>query len=196
MDGMEALLNEAQNLKVLGKASSAEMALKLIKKYNPDLVLTDISMGETSGLELTKIISQQFPLVKVMVLSMHEDVHHIASLLQAGAAGYLLKNVKQEELFLAIAEVMQGRQYIQQSVAGKYARANHREKLSDKQSVLSPREIEILKLIAEEFSTAEISRQLFLSELTVETHRKNMLRKTGSKSVVGLLNYARKHGIL
>ena len=196
MDGIEAILNESLKTVVCGKATSPALAETLVKKLEPDIMITDISMGTVSGEELTKIISKKYPLVKIIVLTMHEDVNRVGSMLQAGAMGYLLKNVRQDELFRAIEEVMQGNQYIQQSVAASYARASQRKNSSGKQTVLSPREIEIIRLISAEFSTAEISRQLFLSELTVETHRKNMLRKTGAKSVIGLLNYARSHGIL
>lgn len=196
MDGMESILNEAPHIQVVGKASSAAAAEALVENLGPDLVLTDISMGEVSGLDLTRRLAQAHPLVKVLVLSMHDEVQHIASLLDAGAMGYLLKNVKQEELFAAIEHVMAGRQYIQRSIAGHYARARQRQEDAQKQSLLSPREIEIIRLIARELTTAEISRQLFLSEHTVETHRKNIARKTGVKTVVGLLNYARERGLL
>jgi DNA-binding NarL/FixJ family response regulator len=196
MDGIGAILNEAPYIQVVGKASSAVMAESLIQKHLPDLVLTDISMGEVSGLVLTKRITYQFPLVKVLVLSMHDDMQHISSLLEAGAMGYLLKNVKQSELFIAIENVMAGRQYIQQSVAGNYARARQLQEAARKQSQLTPRELEITRLIVSDLTTAEISRQLFLSEHTVETHRKNIWRKTGVKTAIGLLNYVREHGLL
>jgi DNA-binding NarL/FixJ family response regulator len=196
MDGMESILNEAPHLQVVGKAPTVEGALTLIGERLPDLVLTDISLGEVSGLELTKRILQQFPGVRVMVLTMHDSVQHMTALLEAGAMGYLLKNVKQPELLAAIDQVIKGRAYIQQSVAGRYARAIRRQQEAEKGSLLTPREIEIIRLIARELTTAEISRQLFLSEHTIDTHRKNIARKTGVKSVVGLLNYAREHGLL
>jgi DNA-binding NarL/FixJ family response regulator len=196
MDGMESILNEAPFIEVVGKASSAGLAETLIQKHQPGLLLTDISMGEVSGLELTRRMAQHYPLVKVLVLSMHDNVQHISSLLEAGAMGYLLKNVRQAELFLAIETVMAGRQYIQQSVAANYARARQRQEAAGRQSGLSPREIEILRLIVRGQTTAEISRQLFLSERTVETHRKNIGRKTGVKTVIGLLNYAQAQDLL
>lgn len=193
MDGIESLLAESAHIKVIGKAASASIAESLIKKQQPDLVLTDISMGEVSGLELSKSIIKQFPLIKIIVLSMHDHAEHIRSMIDVGAMGYLLKNVKQDELFLAIEEVMAGRQYIQQSIAGKFVRNSS---AGHKQELLSPREKEIIRLIAKELTSTEISKLLFLSTHTVETHRKNIARKTGAKSVVGLLNYAREHGIL
>jgi DNA-binding NarL/FixJ family response regulator len=108
----------------------------------------------------------------------------------------LLKNVKQDELLLAIDNVMAGKQYIQQSIATLYARARQQQHIAEKQSTLSPREIEIIKLITQALTTAEISKKLFLSEHTVDTHRKNIGRKTGAKTAVALLNYAREQGIL
>lgn len=196
MDGIESLLNDAPHLQVVGKATTAPAAEALVKKMQPDLLLTDISMGPISGLELTANVTQQFPLTRIIVLSMHDDVQHIDSMLQAGALGYLLKNVKQVELFKAIEWVMAGRQYIQQSLAAEYHRLSSQLKESRKNSQLTPREIEIIKLIALEMTTADISRQLFLSQLTVETHRKNIARKTGTRTVIGLLNYARTHNLL
>ena len=196
MDGIESILNEAPHIQVAGKASSASIAEDLIQLHQPKLVITDISMGEVSGLELTKSILEKFPLTKVMVLSMHDSVQHISSLLDAGAMGYLLKNVKQDELLLAIDNVMAGKQYIQQSIATLFARARQQQHIAEKQSTLSPREIEIIKLITQALTTAEISKKLFLSEHTVDTHRKNIGRKTGAKTAVALLNYAREQGIL
>lgn len=196
MDGIESILNEAPHIRVVGKASSAMAAETLIQKLQPELVLTDISLGEVSGLELTRHITQQYPLIKVLVLSMHDDVQHITSMLEAGAMGYLLKNVKQEELFTAIKHVIDGCQYIQQSVASNYTRARQRQQDALKQSGLTPRELEILRLIVSGCTTADISRQLFLSERTVETHRKNIGRKTGVKTVIGLLNYAKEHNLM
>lgn len=196
MDGIASILKSASNLEVVGKASSATAAETLVRQLQPNLVLTDISMGEVSGLELTRRIRQQFPLIKVMVLSMHDSVHHISSLLEAGASGYLLKNVKQEELFTAIQTVVAGQCYIQHSLLESYTRARKQLEATQKQNALTPREIEIIQLIAQERTTAEISRQLFLSEKTVETHRKNIGRKTGAKTAISLLKYAREHGII
>jgi DNA-binding NarL/FixJ family response regulator len=195
MDGIESILKEHTQLQVVGKASSATIAETLIHKHQPDLVITDISMGEVSGVELTKYIMARFPLTKVIVLSMHDGMQYISYALEAGALGYLLKSVKQEELFLAIRTVMSGQQYIQLSLAREYARARQQQ-TTHKQTSLSPREIEVIRLIAQGLSTSEISKQLFLSELTVETHRKNIGRKTGAKTVVTLLNYAREQGLL
>lgn len=196
MDGVASILNDASNIQVVGKASSVAIAKNLIQRHQPDLVLTDISMAEESGLELTTWVTHQFPLIKIIVLSMHNSVQHISSLLEAGASGYLLKSVKQDEMFVAIENVMAGKQYIQHALAAEYIRARQQKKEVEKQCLLSPREIEIIRLIAQQHTTAEISRQLFLSEYTVETHRKNIGRKTGVKTVIGLVNFAREQGLI
>jgi DNA-binding NarL/FixJ family response regulator len=196
IDGMAFILNEVPHLQVVGKATSAAIAESLIRRCQPDLVLTDISMGEVSGLALTEWIIQHFPATKIIVLTMHDSLKHITEMLEAGAMGYLLKNVRQEELLAAIECVAAGRPYIQQSLAPSYARSLRQLQAAEKQSPLSPREIEILRLVAQDLTSVQISRQLFLSVYTIDTHRKNIFRKTGVKSTIGLLNYARQQGLL
>lgn len=192
MDGIASLLGEDPQLHVSGKASSVEMAKELISIMHADIVLTDFSLGAGSGLDLTKFIVSDYPGIKVIVLTMHDSVQHIAGMMEAGAKGYLLKNVRQPELLEAIHTVMNGEQYIQRSIAGAYQRC----KQQARSNLLSPREIEIIRLIAQEYSTSQISKELFISEHTVETHRKNIHRKTGVKGIVGLMNYAREQGLV
>lgn len=196
MDGIESLLNEFPKVKVVGKASSALTAESMVASILPHLVITDISMGDRSGLDLARALSERFPLIKVIVLTMHEDVQFISSMLEAGASGYLLKNVKQEELFNAIEKVMAGDQYIQQSLSLPYVKAMQKKKEAEEKSPLSPREIEIIRLIAKDYTSSEISKKLFLSEHTIDTHRKNIARKTGTRSVLSLVKYAEENGLL
>jgi DNA-binding NarL/FixJ family response regulator len=196
MDGIEAILKDAEDVIVVGKANSVEMAEQYIKVKQPDVVLTDISMGKKSGLDLTKFLQQHFPKIKVVILSMHDDYFNISSLIKAGASGYLLKNVKNEELHKAIAKVMNNETYIQQSITSKFVNGYVKDSQTEKINNLSPREIEIIRLIVEENTTIEISKRLFISEHTVETHRKNIWRKTGAKSIIGLINYAKEHQLI
>ncbi|MDQ7947455.1 MAG: response regulator transcription factor [Pedobacter sp.] len=195
MDGIEAILQRSANICVIGKANSVEMAEQYLKVKQPDVLLTDINMGNRSGLDLTRMVKEKYPQIKIIVLSMYDDNFHIANLLKAGASGYLLKNVKNEELLRAITKVLANETYIQESLAPSYLSAVKMTK-QEKLHNLSPREIEIIKLIVEENTTAEISERLFISAHTVETHRKNIWRKTAAKSVIGLINYARKHQII
>lgn len=196
MDGIEAILKDAEDIIVVGKANSVEMAEQYIKVKQPDVVLTDISMGKKSGLDLTKFLQQHYPEIKVVILSMHDDYFNISTLIKAGASGYLLKNVKNEELHMAIAKVMNNETYIQQSIASKFVNGYVKDSQTEKLNHLSPREIEIIRLIVEENTTIEISKRLFISEHTVETHRKNIWRKTGAKSIIGLINYAKEHQLI
>ncbi|WP_165871572.1 response regulator [Flaviaesturariibacter flavus] len=196
LDGIGSILAEQPWLRIVGKAASAEAALALVEKLQPALLITDVSMGERSGQWLTEQVSKRFPLMKIMVLSMHEGVQHIHALLEAGADAYLLKSVKQDELLHAIGQVMKGERYLQQSIAGTYTRGLRQHQEAERQSRLSPREIEVLRLVVEGLSSADISARLFLSELTVETHRKNIGRKTGAKNAISLVRYAQEHGLL
>ncbi|TCC94416.1 response regulator transcription factor [Pedobacter frigiditerrae] len=196
MDGIEAILKDADDIVVVGKANSVEMAEQYIKVKQPDVVLTDISMGKKSGLDLTKFLQHHYPKIKVVILSMHDDYFNMSTLIKAGASGYLLKNVKNEELHKAIAKVMNNETYIQQSIASKFVNGYVKDSQTEKINNLSPREIEIIRLIVAENTTIEISKRLFISEHTVETHRKNIWRKTGAKSIIGLINYAKEHQLI
>ncbi|RYZ20026.1 MAG: response regulator transcription factor [Chitinophagaceae bacterium] len=196
LDGISSILEDRPQVAVLGKATSAEDALPLIARLQPDLVLTDISMGQQSGLWLTKTLGEQFPLIRVIVLSMHESTQHISSLLEAGARGYLLKNVKPEELLTAIDRVMKGEQYLQRSIEVAYQRSVRQQQAAGAESRLTPREVEIIRLIVQGLSTPEISKTLFISEFTVETHRKNIGRKTGARTPLTLIKYAQQNGIV
>jgi len=195
MDGIEAILKDAGNLVVVGKANSVDKAQELMKNNIPDLILTDISLGEKSGLDLTKYVKKEYPQTKVMVLSMHDDFLNMTNMLKAGASGYLLKNVKNAELHKAIVTVMEGGSYIQDSIASKLKNISQNGNQHQINN-LSAREIEIIRLIAKEHTSAEIGKILFISEHTVETHRKNIWRKTGVKSTIGLLNFANDHNLL
>ncbi|RYZ20908.1 MAG: response regulator transcription factor [Chitinophagaceae bacterium] len=196
LDGIGSILDGQPGLRIVGKASSAEAAEELVAQLRPALLITDVSMGERSGLWLTERVAERFPLTRIIVLSMLDGVQHIHSLLEAGASGYLLKSVKQDELLHAIGQVMSGGCYLQQSLAPSYARGLRQLQEAERQSRLSPREIEVLRLVVEGLSTAEISARLFLSELTVETHRKNIGRKTGARNAISLVRYAQEHGLI
>lgn len=195
LDGLGAILRENPEIEVSAKASSVDLAEKYIRALDPDVVITDITMGAKSGQDLTRWIRANFPGIRVIVLSMHDEHSYISNLLQEGASGYLLKNVRSEELYKAISLVSKGETYIQESLSKSYHKAMAEGSKRQKQ-LLSARELEILKLIASENTTPEIAVILNLSVLTVETHRKNMLRKIGSKSMVGLLAYARDNQLI
>lgn len=196
MDGIEAILQQWDDICVIGKANSAEKAEQYLKVHQPDVLITDINMGQRSGLELTKNVRKNYPEIKIVVLSMYADHFNISTMMKAGASAYLLKNVKNQELHQAILKVVRQQTYIQESIAAAYQNHALQKARNEKSHQLSPREIEIIKLILEENSTVAISKKLFISAHTVETHRKNIWRKTGAKTIIGLNNYARAHQLI
>ncbi|MGM9477834.1 LuxR C-terminal-related transcriptional regulator [Pedobacter sp. GSP4] len=194
MNRIEALLNETESVVLVGKTNTAEFAELLIRSKNPHIVMIDVSAEEQLGAALTKQIKSWFPEVKVMVFSKLDDFIHISAMVKSGVTGYLLKNVKSHELHKAIDKVMCGETYIQNAITAKVI--NGKEKHTDEVNILSPREVEIIRLIAKEYTSAAIGKMLFISEHTVETHRKNIWRKTGVKSIIGLLNFAYEHQLI
>lgn len=196
LDGIAAILSESKLIAVTGMANNAELAEHYIKAQKPDVVITDISLPGRSGIELTAQLKKIYPEVKIIALSMHDEMSYISNMIKAGASGYLLKTVKNKELISAICQVYEGKTYIQQSLSKSFA--NYRQNTANNPGVkiLSPREIEIIRLVVQDLSTAEISKKLFISVYTVETHRKNIWRKTGVKSLVSLINYAQEHNLI
>ena len=195
-DNVESVLIDLESVIVVGKANSAALTEQLIRAKMPDIVVADVSVCEKVGADLTKLIKREFPKIKVIVLSMQDDFINISKMIKSGATGYLLKNVKLHELNKAINKVMLGETYIQNSITAKFINGYQRENHTEEVNVLSPREVQIIRLIAKEYTSADIGKMLFISEHTVETHRKNIWRKTGVKSIVGLLNFAHEHQLI
>ena len=166
-----------------------------------DLALVDINMPEMSGIELAQEIRRLYPDTRVIALSMYDDPMYISRMIDAGASGYILKNINLEELLEAIKKVAEGGFYLSDDIRKV---VNERALPADevvppvKSKVinLSFREQQILNLIAKEFTNQEIARQLFISERTVETHRKNLFIKTRQKTLVGLIKYAIENQLL
>jgi two-component system, NarL family, nitrate/nitrite response regulator NarL len=187
LEGINNLLEKQEGIKVVGKASGGDDAVRLLKGISVDLVISDLHMPGMDGVALFNHVKQHYPSVKTIVLSMHDEVHIVKELLRSGVNGYVLKKDTHKELLNAIDEVRNGRVYVSSEVNKVLVEdlQNEAEK-----PLLTARELEIVKLIVKEFSNKQIAEQLFISERTVETHRKNILRKTGVGSVVGLIKYA------
>ena len=200
IEGIKTLLKSDQNVRVIAQANSGPEALRRLRD-NPDVAvaLVDLNMPEMSGVELTQRIRAEFPAVRVMALSMFHDHASVMEVLEAGGVGYLLKNTTKAELSAAIADVAAGRTHYSQEVGQTLLQ--HLEVPGQRNSAppvveLTAREKEILRLVADEKSNQDIAEALFISERTVETHRKNILTKTTCKSVIGLIQYAIKHKLL
>jgi len=193
IDGLLSILAPYPDLVVAGIAKNGIQALELLKKEVADIVLTDISMPDMGGAELTRNIKQLYPQVCVIALSMHGDTAHVDEMIEAGVSGYIYKNASNKELIEALDKVYNGRQYFSDEIASAIVRSlnDHTRRRHEEEKVsLTTREQEIIRLIAHEYSNARIGEELSISERTVETHRKNIYRKTNTASLVGLIKWA------
>jgi len=193
IDGLKALLINEKQYTISGEATKAALALDLINNAIPDIVLTDINMPEMDGIEFTRLLLNKHPKIKVIALSMFGEKSTISEMLDAGVSGYILKNTGKKELVDALQKVAAGGMFFSDDVSAEMMKAmSERGKLKQEEEKvhLTEREKEIIKLIAKEYSNAKIGETLFISERTVETHRKNIFRKTETKTVVGLIKYA------
>lgn len=197
IDGVRSLLSKEKKLNFVFEASNAEDALSFIKKNEIDLLITDISMPGMSGTELTKKIKNEFPQIKVLVLSMFNDPAIVNDILQSEAEGYILKNTGKQELLSAISKIMDDGTYYSNEVMSLMLNQKRKSaNLAQTKEQLTERETEILKLVCEEYTTVGIAEKLFISPRTVDTHRKNILEKTQSKTIVGLIKYAFENNII
>ncbi|MCC6839530.1 MAG: response regulator transcription factor [Flavobacteriales bacterium] len=196
LDGLEALLAHEPDVQVVGRATSGAEAVERAKELFPDVVLMDISMPGMDGIEATKALLKCCTDTRVLVLSMYDHPDLVREIMEAGARGYVLKNVGKEELGLALRAVAAGDRYIGRDVQEAM---DHDHRFQDRAgatgcNVLTKREQEVVKLICREYSTAEIAEMLFLSPQTVDTHRKNILQKLAVKNSAGLVKYAMERG--
>ena len=197
-DGIESILEDVEGMEVVAQAEDGKIVLEKLKTITPDVILMDISMGDANGIETTQIVKKDYPQIKVLVLSMHEETDYIVKMLEAGASGYLLKDAGSNEMIKAIQEVYSGGTYYSQQVsAAIVSRLTNRNKKKEKQRgiTLTRRETEILELITNEYTNPEIAEKLFISIRTVDTHRRNLLEKLNVKNTAGLVKYALRHGI-
>ena len=196
IDGIKALLNNYQNFVVVADTMSSVKMLGLLDEISVDILLTDIMMPEMSGQLLAKKVRQQHPEIKIIALSMSGQGEVVSEMINdADISGYVLKNIGKVELAAAITKVAQGGIYFSKEVLQELQNFTAIKRENTEVNITT-RELEIIKLIAQDLSNKSIANQLFISERTVETHRKNIFRKTNSNSVVGLLKYATEHRLL
>ena len=195
--GIRALLEKLPGISVIAEADDGREVLRLVRQHKPHLVLMDIAMPALNGLEATRRVAKRFPDVRVIILSTYGDEEHVCQALHAGAAGYLLKGAALEELELAIRSVAQGETYLSPPVSKpvimEYLRRTNAD-LSPHER-LSPRQAEILQLIAEGNTAKQIALELNISVKTVETHRAVLMKRLGVRDLAGLIRYAVKIGL-
>ena len=198
-DGIKRIIEEAADLKVAGEASDGLELLELLKKTTADMVILDISMPNLRGIEATCEIKQDYPNVKILILTMHKKKDYIYRALAAGADGYLLKEATGDELFTAINTIRSGGTYISSILSRELADdlvQFIREGKKPKPERLTLREIEVLKLIAEGKSSKEIAADLFISVYTVNNHRANISKKLKMKKTADMVRYAINQGYI
>lgn len=199
-EGVRSLLAGVLGIEVVGEAKDGESAVLQVDNVKPDVVLMDVVMPHLGGLEATARIKERHPEVVVLIMSMHDNDEYVQQAIKAGASGYVLKGVTADDLVRAIKTVHEGASFVDPAIAAKlvedYVRWVRGDLTSDPKEHLTPREHEILKLIAEGNSNHEIATRLFLSKKTVETHRANIMRKLDLHDVTELVKYALRIGII
>ena len=200
--GIRALLERLPGVQVVGEASDGREALALVAKEKPDLALLDIGMPSLNGLEAAPRIAREAPRTKLVILSMHSDEKHVAQALRLGVAGYVLKDSFVDELPVLVRAVMAGETYLSPGISRQVVEAlKERMAVSDAESpvaaeLLTPRQREILQLIAEGKNTKEMAATLGLSVKTVETHRTQLGQRLKIRDVAGLVRYAIRIGLV
>jgi DNA-binding NarL/FixJ family response regulator len=194
--GIRSLLDAMAQVEVVGEAGSGEEAITLAAQLRPDVVLMDIAMKGMNGLDATARLREQFPEVRVIVLSMYSSEEYVLQALRAGASGYLVKDAATAELELALRAAVRGETWLSASISRQtvdgYAR---RMGAGAEQEALTPRQREVLGMIARGRSTKEIAYELGLSVKTVETHRAQIMERLGIRDVAGLVRYAIRVGL-
>ena len=198
-DGVSAILNDYAGMEVIWSAANSKDTFAQVSDKKPDVVLMDLTLGSESGIVLTEQLLEKYPSLKILAISMHYEDSYIVKVLEKGAKGYLLKDAGGEEMVNAIKTVNQGDTYYSHYVS--QVLINHitkgtRPKDKSTQIPLTKREIEILILIAKEYSNPEIAKELFISIRTVDTHRRNLLDKLQVKNTAGLVKFAIKFGLI
>ncbi|HTN44860.1 MAG TPA: response regulator transcription factor [Flavipsychrobacter sp.] len=198
-DGLKLMLQKAENIELIGEAADGKELIKMVGTTHPDVVITDIKMPVMDGVDATKHIKEHFPAIQVIALSMFDDEQLILEMLDAGALGYLLKNSDKFEITDAVETVFEGKPYYCKFTSGKLAKliALNRDKKEKKkrEADFSEKEIEIIKLICQEFTNKEIGEKVFLSARTVEGYRMKILEKMEAKNTVGIVIEAIRLGI-
>ena len=197
-EGLRSMIEKIRNVDVVGEAGNGREAVRLASEKRPDVVIMDVNMPDLNGIEATRLLLKELPAVKVIALSMYSDKRFVAGMLRAGASGYLLKAGAFEELATAVQTVMAGDIYLSPRVTGvvieDYVGQLNQEK-SAPTKTLSPREREILQLLAEGKSSKDVASLLHVSEKTVHSHRQNIMEKLNLHSIAELTKYAIREGI-
>jgi DNA-binding NarL/FixJ family response regulator len=197
INGLKAMLSGDQEIKVILTANNGEQLLQQLQTNQPDVLLMDIQMEGMDGIELTRQVHKLNPNIRIIAFSSFDESRYVKQIMRNGASGYLLKNAAQKTLLEAIKTVMEGEEYLDETIKKLMLQESITgQRRSIYEIPLTKREKEILKLIAEEYSNQQIADTLFISLRTVETHRLNITQKLGVKNAAGLVKEAIKRGLI
>lgn len=190
IDGIKLLLQDEENIQIVGTANNGLELIEVIEKTKPDIIITDIRMPKLDGIEATKKIKSKYPEIKILAFTMFDQTDAIEQMMQAGASGYILKNSPLSEVLNAVKIVSKGEQYFDSSIDTTGLNTSNANTKAQKKDNLTKRQIQILKLISLGKTSREIGEELFIGTVTVSTHRKNMIQILGLKGTGELMRYA------
>lgn len=201
LDSLSLLISTIPEMEVIGTLNDSRKVLAFLDTHDTDILVTDLSMPYLSGVALTLQVRQKFPNLKILMLTVSEDADNIRQAFQAGISGYVMKKANRAELEKALTTVARGEKYFSEAVMKELLSpaslaATSNEEIPSEPIAVTARELEIIRLIAQELSTSEIAERLFISVGTVETHRHNILRKLGVKNAIGIIKYAVKNKLV
>jgi DNA-binding NarL/FixJ family response regulator len=199
LEGLQTVFNKQHSLKIVGKAKNGKQLLDVVERHRPDIVLTEILMPLMNGVEVTYQLKKRFPQLQVIAVTMHEEEHYIIDMLEAGASGYLIKDAPTQELFRAIRTVYSGNPYYCSRTSGKLVKLMVSRKFNpykpEKKSLFNEKEINVIKLICEEYSSKEIAEKIFTTAKYVDRLRERIEEKIGAKNIAGIVVYAVRNRI-
>lgn len=196
--GMRALLKSEPTFELVGEATGGYETIELVEKTNPDILVLDLSMPDIDGISVAKILKPQFPNLRILILTVHEDEALLREAIKAGTSGYILKRAAEAELISAIRIIMRGDLYVEPAMVRSLL-SDTLKSLPSQEGLteqLTPREKEVLLLLVQGYTNRQIGEELNISVRTVEGHRANLTTKLGAHSRVDLVRYARQHGII
>ncbi|RYU97193.1 response regulator [Emticicia agri] len=196
LESLATSINASSEIEVVSTATNGEEVLKKLDIYEVDVLVCDMQMPIMDGITTVLQVRQSFPEVRILMLTMLEDNIPIRSAIQAGASGYILKKSKKAELEKAILAVASGKKYFNEELLASLTHEEEYNAVDYQHQSLTERELEVLILIAEEYSSQQIANKLFISLNTVESHRKNIFRKLNIKNLAGIIKYALQHKLI
>ncbi|MBX2845166.1 MAG: response regulator transcription factor [Saprospiraceae bacterium] len=206
IDGIKAILSDEDQFVIAGEAHNGKEVLDFLKTDTPDVLIMDINMPEMDGIETLKVLQGENKDLKIIILSSYDDIRLIKEVLKMGVDSYLTKSSAAENILNAVNAVIKGKKYFDEDVQAQMIKAfpgvdsSKNKRKRSREGVmpisLTNREIDVLRLIAQEYSSREIGEQLFLSSNTVETHRKNLIKKLNVKNSIGLVKYAIQYDLV